>query len=166
MTESSVVHAERLVDCPFSIAAEHAADALRELEAGTGGLIVRVPLKAVGLPLPGTVRHRVRLTFGIHSFDQDNTRRGHDEIRFTWRAQSRWLPDLAGTLSFTVASHRATRLTLEGAYQPPLGLSGTLFDAVLGWRFAAATAADLVARVSAAMESAERAFRAAHPMVP
>jgi len=30
-------------------------------------------------------------------------------------------------------------LTLEGKYEPPLGVAGKVFDAALGWRIAEAT---------------------------
>lgn len=142
MADLSVVHAERVVECPFSIAADHAAEFLRALETGS------------------------HLSFGIHTDVGDGDERRHDEIRFAWHAQTRWLPNFAGTLRFSIVSHDETRLHLDGTYEPPFGFAGTLFDAAFGRHIAAATAGDVLSRVSTAMESAERAFREAHPAIP
>jgi hypothetical protein len=67
-------------------------------------------------------------------------------------------PDFHGTL--TVAGdedYDAFWLVLEGNYQPPGGLGGQLFDAVIGKRIAEATAAGLLAEIR---DDSERSFAA------
>ena len=46
------------------------------------------------------------------------------------------------------------RLDLDGAYSPPLGPAGALFDAVLGKRIAQATVGDLLLRLRRICEEA------------
>lgn len=56
------------------------------------------------------------------------------------------------------------RLVLEGSYERPFGTLGFIFDVLIGQRLAAATAQDLLTRLSEALERDERAFRDAHPV--
>ena len=149
---TSIVRAERVADCPFSIAADYAADFLKRDADEGGRLTVHL----------GVLRRRVTFSFGVH-YDVDNGARGQDEFHFAWSARSRWLPDLVGVLQFGIASYKETRVVLAGTYEPPLGPLGWILDTVVGHRLAEATANDFVARVAAALEAEERAFRARHP---
>lgn len=149
---TSIVRAERVADCPFSIAAEYAVNFLKRDAGEAGRFTVHL----------GALRRRVTFSFGVH-YDVGDGARGMNEIHFTWSARSRWLPDLAGVLRLAIASHRSTEVVLAGTYEPPLGPLGRVFDSVLGRRFAAATANDFVERVAGSLETEERAFRAAHP---
>lgn len=158
---TSHVHAEQIVDCPFGIAPEYAVRFLSDFQAPRSDT-VRVPLAALGLPLPGALKHRVKLSFGMYSDVPHFGRRHHDEIHFRWSAEAFWLPDFSGTLRFGIASHCKTLLLLDGMYRPPFGILGALFDTLIGHHVAAATLRDLLAHVADALESDERAFRAAH----
>jgi hypothetical protein len=162
---TSHVRAERTASCPFSIAANYAATHLSDYKAPRREPI-RVPLARLGLPLRGALARRVAFSFGIHTHTIAASRRDDEEIYFTWQAGSRWLPDFRGTLRFRIASYRETPLKLEGTYDPPFGAFGALFDAVIGHHIAMATAEDLLSRVTEALETSERSFRAAHPPVP
>lgn len=53
------------------------------------------------------------------------------------------------------------RLALEGTYQPPLGLAGRAFDAVVGNRIAEQTASELLAEIAGVMEARIRDEEAA-----
>lgn len=149
---TSIVRAERIADCPFSIAAEYAANFLKRDTGEPNRFTAHL----------GVLERRVALTFGVH-YDVGDGARGHNEIHFAWSARSRWLPNFTGVLRLAIASYRETQIVLAGTYEPPLGPLGWLFDAVLGRRLAAATASDFIERVARALETAERAFRAAHP---
>ena len=149
---TSIVRAERVADCPFSIAAEYVANFLKRDTGEAGRFIVHL----------GVLRRRVSISFGVH-YDVGDYAHGHNEIHFTWRARSRWLPDLTGVVHLGIASYNETQIVLAGTYEPPLGLLGGLFDAAIGGRFAAATAHDFIERVARSIEAEERAFRAAHP---
>jgi len=160
----SHVHAERTVQCPFSIAAEYTSRHLRGFEAPAAKPI-RLPLGSLGLPVPGILQRRVQLSFWVHYDVSDIGRRHQDETHFQWNAGTPLLPDLGATLRFGIVSHRETLLLLDGTYDPPFGIAGAIFDELLGRRLAAATADDLLARVGDALEAEERAFRAAHPPI-
>ena len=148
---TSIVRAERIADCPFSIAAEYAANFLERDAGEPKRFTVRL----------GTFRRRVTFSSGVHYGVGDGAR-GQNEIHFAWSARSRWLPNLSGVLRLAIASYRETQIVLAGTYEPPLGPLGRLFDMALGRRLAAATAADFVERVAQALETEERAFRSAH----
>ena len=136
----SRVRAECEFACPFSIAHEHAADFLRELE---------------------NTPHSVALRFAFHDDVSDLARR-HDAIVLAWRTGSSWLPDCAGALRFRIAPHDRTIAYFEGTYTPPLGLIGAAFDFVVGHRIAASTATDLLRRMAAYVEDREQRFRVDH----
>jgi hypothetical protein len=61
-------------------------------------------------------------------------------------------PRFDGALSLEAASPKATTLTLEGRYEPPLGGAGKLFDAALGHRIAEATARELLKEIADRIE--------------
>ncbi len=147
--QPSAVRVELLVDCPFSLAVERAHVIFPELE--TSPEIVRVPYRAFGLPLRGTIDQSVAVRFRRQR-DITEPGRLHDEIVFDWNALSRWLPDLRGVLRFRIESSR-TRIILHGEYVPPFGTLGSLFDRFIGHRLAQATADDLVHRLARALEA-------------
>ncbi len=147
--QPSAVNVEQIVDCPFSLAIDRAHLIFPVLE--TSPEIVRVPYRALGLPLPGTLKHPVAVQFRRQR-DATEPGRWHDEIVFEWNALSRWLPDFRGVLRFRVESSR-TRIILHGEYVPPFGALGALFDRVIGHRLAQATAGDLVDRLARALEA-------------
>lgn len=63
-------------------------------------------------------------------------------------------PVFDGVLSVEAGEdYDAFRLALDGTYQPPLGLAGKAFDAVIGNRIAEQTARELLAEMGGAMES-------------
>jgi len=75
-----------------------------------------------------------------------------------WRAGTRLFPDFHGTLRLRIASIETTLLTFEGAYRPPFGPPGLLFDAVIGRHIAEATMRDLIKRIGDALEAQELAY--------
>ncbi len=152
----SRVVVERVVRCPFGVAHEYAeaylADAEREVE-------VRVPLRDFVRSLPGQAHKPVKLVFALHP-DDTETGRGHDAMLVEWRAGTRLFPDFHGTLRLRIESVQTTRLTFEGAYRPPFGRPGVVFDIVLGRRIARATMSNLLQRIGDALERREAAYEA------
>jgi hypothetical protein len=149
---TSIVRSERIADCPFSVAVEYADNFFKRDADELGRFTVHL----------GVLRRAVTFSFGVH-YDVGDGARGQNELHFTWSARSRLLPNLSGILQFAIASYKETRIVLAGTYEPPLGPLGSIFDAVIGHRLAAATANDFVARIAGALEAQERAFRARHP---
>jgi uncharacterized membrane protein len=87
----------------------------------------------------------------------------HEALIFSWQAGSWLLPDLSGAVRFRLAPFNRTVVRIEGAYRPPFGPFGALFDRLIGRHIATATVRELVAEVAGALEEGEAAFRAAHP---
>lgn len=146
---TSTVRAERVVDCPFSVAHDYAAEYLRGAEHGGEAATLRA----------GVLRRHVLLRFGLRS-DNTDSGRPNEEIVLHWSARTAALPNFAGTLRMRIDAPR-TRLILEGTYVPPGGRLGTIFDRIAGRRLAAMTAADLLARLGDALAERERAWREA-----
>ena len=158
---ASHVSARRQVACPFSIAASSAAAFLRRFEVGPLAGVVEVQIPLLGHGRHAVLKNHVRLRLAVHE-DPTDTVRHHEALRISWWSESRWLPNLSGTLRFRVASCAETLLLFDGTYGPPLGVAGTIFDKLIGNRIATATVNELLARLCVAVESEERAFRATH----
>jgi hypothetical protein len=152
----SHVAVECTVNCPFSVAHDYAVDFFRAAERG---IEVRVPLRDAFRRIGGLAHRPVQLIFATHPDDED-TGRVHDALTVEWTAGTRLFPDFHGTLRLRIASVDTTALRLEGAYQPPLGYAGRIFDLIVGRRIARATMRDLLDRLGNAMERREAAYRA------
>jgi hypothetical protein len=156
--ESTIV-----ANCPFSIASEYVNSYMHRFDDnGSDVATVRLPLRTFGLPLPGSLRHRIHIEVedSVDVHERNRSRRG---LAFEWDAGNPLLPQLHGDLSFRIAAHNQTELVLTGEYSPPLGGLGLLLDRFVGKRIAIATGKALLERIAADMESRERDFRAAHP---
>jgi hypothetical protein len=139
--------------CPYSIAQEYAVEYLRRAEAGQDEAQIRVPIAF----LPGFVRRRVAVTFGLH-YDLADAGRPHDEIRLRWTAGTPCLPDFRGTLRFRIAGTE-TDLLVEGSYRIPFGKVGRIFDNLAGRHIARSSLSDLTRRIAAALGTSERDWR-------
>ncbi|MBV9409768.1 MAG: hypothetical protein JO164_13150 [Candidatus Eremiobacteraeota bacterium] len=150
------VAVERIARCPFSIAHEYAEDYLRDAERA---VTIRVPVRDALRALSGKGRKPVQLVFALHP-DETESGRGHDAMLVEWRAGTRLFPDFHGTLRLRIATVDTTRLTFEGAYRPPLGRSGIVFDLLIGRFIARAAMAGLLRRIAEALEYREAEYRA------
>ena len=147
---------ERVAHCPFSVAHEYAEDFLRDAERSVE---VKVPLRDFIAGLPGAARAPVQMVFALHP-DEAESGRLHDALAIEWHAGTRLFPLFHGTLRLRIASVEMTRLTFEGAYRPPLGTFGVVFDALIGRRIARATMREMLDRIAAALERREQEFEA------
>lgn len=154
MNQRAALAVDALADCSFPLAEDYAAEFLRGAEGGGPQSAIRVPW----LPL---LRRRVTLTFGLHA-GVPGGGAPHDEVRFRWSSGTPLLPDFRGTIRFRAESGK-TRVAVEGGYDVPLGLAGTLFDRTLGRRMALASLQELAGRIAEHLSARERAWRAAHP---
>ena len=152
----SRVVVERIAQCPFSVAHDYAEDFFRIAERE---IDVRVPVRDFIRGIGTQVREPVKLVFALHP-DETEPGRPHDAMLLEWRAGTRLFPEFHGTLRLRIESVDSTRLTLEGAYRPPLGLLGTVFDIMLGRHIARATMNELLDRVARALERREAEYRA------
>ena len=139
---------ERVVHVPFSLAHDFAEDYFRDAERYVD---LRVPLRDLFWALGGRLHRPVRLVFALHP-DEAEGGRLHDAMLIEWNAGTRLFPQFHGTLRLRIASVDDTLLTLEGAYRPPLGMAGLVFDRLAGRRIARSTMRDLLGRLAVRME--------------
>lgn len=147
------VYVERSCACPFSIAEDYAIDFLKEAERGGDKACVYAQLPG---PLPALTRG-VKFSFGLSEDVTDKGRR-HEEILLRWSGGSRFYPDFSGTVRFRI-EHLHTRIMIEGAYRPPFGRVGKVFDSFAGRWIAERTLGDLATRISVELETKEQQWR-------
>ncbi len=139
---------ERWIDCPFSLALDEAEEIVALVERKEG---VRLSLRALGLPLPGSLA-RVVTVFAERRPDATEPGRRHDELAFEWNASSNWIPDFDGVLRFRCECPR-TRVLLTGTYRPPAGRIGAAFDRMIGGRLTSAMLDDVLRRFARTLEA-------------
>jgi hypothetical protein len=111
-------------------------------------LPLRVPLAGLGLK-DLAVEKTVLATF-----EHSPEHRGlENKINVRWRPEDDApYPTFDGTLSLAAATPKASVLTLDGEYEPPLGTAGKVFDAAIGHRIAEATAHELLKEIGDRIE--------------
>jgi hypothetical protein len=145
---------EVLLDLGFGAAAARLAGVAR------GGLLTDVSQGAYGDGLTGLVRvgplgaaPGVSKLVEVHFLDV--AVRGESAVlALRWQATGpggRLFPALDADLALTPAGEHATRLSLAGAYRPPLGPVGAGLDRAIFHKVAQATARSLLARVADAL---------------
>ena len=131
--ETAVAH------CPFSAAIEYAACFFANHAT---------------LSLEGTLALQtdVLTTFEV-VLDTTDASRLHDALHLDWSPGRHLpLPRFSGLLTVRPDSTR-TELMLEGAYEPPFGLVGQVFDGLLGRQIAHSTVRALVRQIATSIES-------------
>jgi hypothetical protein len=148
------IHDRILVECPL----EQAADLLAaRFRPGVSAMTIQVPLADVALA------REIEVSFTPHP-----ERSRYRMMNLAWVPKGGGpYPTFAGTLAFEPAPPH-TNLALDGAYEPPGGIVGKAFDAVVGRRIAAAAVRALLETIKAGLESdyrdeQERAAQAARP---
>ena len=137
---------ERLyTSCPFGKAPAFLNYYLDQLarNSGTEGAVIRleVPLSTFGVPSNVNVGRDV-----IAQFAQPDGTYGRQRTAVTWKPEDGGpFPTFNGFLSVEQDErYGSSSLLLEGTYEPPFGVAGKAFDAVLGRRIATATAHELL----------------------
>lgn len=110
---------------------------------------LRAPVEVPGLGVRVTLQRDVAL----HVAELGDQHRAY---KLSWRpAGAGPFPLFKGAL--VIDEDEATPghsvLTLDGRYEPPLNVAGYVFDAVLGTKIANASASDLIARLSDALNA-------------
>src|ERR1700730_16265670 len=125
MTE---INEKIVADTPYSVALDGIERRLRALK---NRVRLTVPLHSLGLPAPLALEAEVDVEFVSVRGGKGLTQL-HDEMTIHWE------PTLPGPYPhFDGKFHMPplgtkTELLLSGAYQPPLGVFGAAFDAVIG----------------------------------
>lgn len=139
----TTVRATRFVDCPFSAVIEYSEQALHGRSS-------------VSLSPAAPVSHRVDVTTRSAEDMTDDVRR-HDALLVAWRpALPAFFPQFHGALTVRPKG-RGAWLRIHGSYEPPFGVAGRIFDALVGRTIAKRTLAHFLADVAS---SAERRWHA------
>lgn len=142
------------VQCPVSQAKMHLDHFFDEhvvaKDEADGAKSATLTLKAPGFPGGATLQHDVNVRLLRHKRPVD----AFDTIDVNWEVpDSTMYPRFAGTLSVEANDDYNTfTLALRGAYTPPAGIVGQVFDAVVGHRIAEATADHLLGEMRDSIE--------------
>ena len=117
---------------------------------GVSRLRLRVPVKALPNSFALSLDREVRVEARQARDDQNL----NDLIRIKWGPEGKAiLPTFEGTLVVSREGdpHRSC-IELDGAYQPPLGTGGEVFDLAIGQRIAQSTAHEFLEDLKRAVE--------------
>lgn len=137
------------VKSPYSVA----MDAIvRYLRARKNLLLLTVPLKKLGLGTSVGLEREVKVDF-VPLRGHKGERLLHDEMHLSWEPTGGGpFPKFIGALKMHPLSND-TELVLSGEYQPPMGVVGEAFDAVIGKRISEATAQTLLEELKEGLEA-------------
>ncbi|MBV8583507.1 MAG: hypothetical protein JO241_05875 [Candidatus Eremiobacteraeota bacterium] len=146
MTE---VYGKTTVKAPYSVA----MDAIvRYLKAKKNRIVLVVPLKALGLGTSLGLEREVDVAF-LPLRGHKGERLLHDELQLSWTPTGGGpFPNFTGALKMHPLGND-TELVLSGEYQPPMGVVGEAFDAVIGKRMSEATAQELLEAIRSGLEA-------------
>jgi hypothetical protein len=146
----SVLREELYVKCPVNQARRHLDAFFKERPT----LALRVPLTIPGLKGGSLVQKDVTAAIKRIHAPSD----AFEDFSVAWEAVGGGpFPHFTGKLAVKGdEDYNSFRLVLEGTYDPPLGVAGEAFDALVGHWIAIATARDLLERVREAVETAYR----------
>jgi hypothetical protein len=132
----SAIHEVITVLCPFEYVPQAAAAYIASRPVHDGKAVVSLRVTVGDL----IVERRADLTLR-HA----RAYAGYEVMDITWQPHDGGpYPVFQGTLSAEEMIGNYCRLDLDGAYVPPLGLAGAVFDVVLGHRIAEAAARELL----------------------
>jgi len=94
--------------------------------------------------------------------DKTDAVRGHDALTISWRPRWSAFPSFRGLATVRPQSPGSI-LALEGSYEPPGGLSGQIFDRLIGRRLANGTMDHLLDRLRRYINDRHVAFQQACP---
>lgn len=159
MTE---VYGKVTVKAPYSVA----MDAIvRRLRAKKSRISIVVPFRKLGINTNLGVERDVDVSF-VTLRGHKGERQLHDELQLNWEPSGGGpFPVFNGRLKMQPLS-ADTELILSGDYEPPGGMLGEAFDAVIGKRIAEATAQTLLEQLKEDLEDDFAAMKAAIEETP
>lgn len=124
------------VACPRHYIMHHAERyfTVNRREAAPGTISPRVDLSSLKLPGTAQARHDVRVEHELLRKPGQP-----DTLKLAWDPDDPTAPRFAGTLQCAEGDGGKTLLILDGKYEPPFGVAGAAFDAIVGGRIASAT---------------------------
>jgi hypothetical protein len=140
----SQIHECLTVLCPFEQVLQAAAAYVATLpvEDGTPVVALRVTIGDL------IVERRADLIL-----KHNRSHPGYEILDIEWRPHDgRLYPIFRGTLCIEKVTGNFCRIDLDGAYVPPLGLAGAVFDSVVGHNVALAAARELLDEIKTGLE--------------
>jgi hypothetical protein len=144
----------RKVHCPYVRALQYLNRYLARLgwseRSNVVRLRLRVPIGAAGAGLGLGIEKDA-----IATLERASEHHGLDErIDVRWKLENERgpFPTFGGWLRIEAEAPKACTLTLDGKYDPPLGVAGKVFDAAFGQRIAEATAGQLLEEIGDSIE--------------
>lgn len=146
MTE---VYGKITVNAPYSVALD---SIVRRLRIKQHRLKLSVPLAKLGFGANLGIERDVDVKF-VPLHGHKGERLLHDELQFVWEpAGGGPFPTFNGSLKMHPLGV-VSEIVLSGEYQPPLGVLGEAFDAVIGKRISEATAEMLLETLRQELEA-------------
>ena len=137
------------VKAPYSVAMDAV---IRFLRAKDNRLMLVVPLKKLGLGANLGLEREVNVAF-VPQRGQKGMRQLHDELHLAWEPTGGGpFPNFTGSLKMHPHSSD-TEIVLSGEYQPPLGVVGEAFDAMIGKKIAETTGQTLLEALKEGIEA-------------
>jgi hypothetical protein len=151
----SCVQERRSVEVPFSEACAYLGRYIGDIEAEASGrivLTVKVPLQRSGIDRCVTASKAVSVHFSPIVKPSTIKQR----MAVSWEPEGGGLfPKFTGTVGVEVQeAARASFITLDGTYDPPLAVIGDAFDAIIGKHIARQTARNLLDEIAITIETA------------
>jgi hypothetical protein len=142
----SEIHECLTVLCPFEQTPAAAAAYVASLQTENDAHTIPIRMNVGDL----TVERRVDI-----KIKHSRAYPGFEIMEIAWKPHEGGpYPIFRGTLSVEDVGGNFSRLDLDGAYDPPLGIVGAAFDAVVGHRIAVAGARQLLEEIKNGMELA------------
>lgn len=136
------------VACSAHDAAARLQQALYDGKA-EGRLELEVPFARIGLPAVGKFSRHAVVTLGETHLRHD----GATIVPIVWRdARSDMFPEFKGSVEILPLAHDRCQIAILGAYVPPMGPLGAVFDAAVGKHIAEVTVQELLVHLRAALE--------------
>jgi hypothetical protein len=142
----SEIHECLTVLCPFDQTPQAAAAYVGSLPVEDGKHLIPIRVSVGDL----TIERRADL-----KLKHARAYPGFEIMEIAWKPHDGGpYPVFRGTLSVEDVGGNFSRLDLDGAYDPPLGIAGAVFDAVVGHRIALTAARALLDEIKTGMELA------------
>jgi hypothetical protein len=155
-----------LVACPVAQARSRIAEFIAQ-NSTHDGTTLHIPL---GFHLKGPEDATALAVERLVALDLTMTTRASElEPRFEVEWQPRDggpYPRFNGELTIENEDYDSFWLVLEGTYEPPFGLFGSAFDAIVGKRIAAQSGRELLARIASSIEAGFQTAEAEKPALP
>jgi len=159
----SELRQKTLVSCPTAQAAKR-VEAFVKSYGVVEGDTATIPFGFELLTTKGGgelhVAHSISLCVSIESKPAET----NAVFKVDWKPSNSGLyPSFDGHLAIEDEDYDSFWLELHGTYRPPLGMLGSVFDAIAGKRIAAQSARDFLAKMASSIEAGFQADEAAKP---